>query len=189
MSMYAGSLLNVKNLLGRRTLIVGDIGSGKTRLTARVLEEFVKMELDDYITVIDMAPEPVGNIGGKLCIYTTATSRVRYLVPEIVYTPRLSGKSKDEIITLAVRNAMNIKSCILEYLQAPSPILILNDLSMYLHAGDLVDIIECIEVANTFVGNGYYGTFFSEDYGSGISVRERVLMECLMRFMDSVYRL
>jgi len=182
-------VIRVEDLLGKRTLIVGEVGSGKTRLTARILEELVKKRLGDYVTVIDMAPESIGDIGGRLHTYTNAIREVRYLAPEVVYTPRLSGRTREEVITLAMYNAMNIRRYILEYIQNPTPILVINDLSIYFHVGDPLDIEECIEVASTFIGNGYYGKRLSEDRGSGISMREQILMEHFMRLMDVVYRL
>ena len=51
------------SLLGKRTLIIGEVGSGKTALTAKIVLDLIAMGLGNEITVIDMAPEKIFDIG------------------------------------------------------------------------------------------------------------------------------
>ncbi|MCS7103123.1 MAG: hypothetical protein NZ992_04480, partial [Candidatus Korarchaeum sp.] len=52
-------------LIGRKTLIVGKIRSGKTKLTAQILSGILSLVKDEEVTVIDLAPEKEG-LGRRL---------------------------------------------------------------------------------------------------------------------------
>ena len=58
--------INIEELLGKRTIIIGEAGAGKTKLLAEILEELVEKNYGDAIVLIDLAPDRIGNIGGKL---------------------------------------------------------------------------------------------------------------------------
>ena len=179
--------LPISNILGKKVLIIGDVGKGKTLLTAKILEKLVKNNFSKEITVIDMAPKKKGKIGGKIEDYTNLVYKVKnYINIESIRTPRLSGKSKEEILKLAEENYRLIKPYLIRYREKPTHILIINDLSIYLHAGSLEDILECLLIANTFIANSYYGTFLRNDKGSGISKREKELIDKLMKYCDII---
>ncbi len=69
-------MYSFNDLKGKRTLIRGNVRTGKTRLTVRLLEEAVRLGLAQAITVIDMAPrsqEHEGrSVGGRISEYTEA---------------------------------------------------------------------------------------------------------------------
>jgi len=170
-------------LLGKRTLIVGDVGSGKTRYTAKILKSLLLSR--EEVTVIDMGPEKRG-VGLSLTRYVDIPSWVRYLRPKSLRAPRLEGRDANEVLRLAKYNSEVIRPFLLRYLEEPTPILVINDLSIYLQAGPIEDILDCIRASSTFLGNAYYGSSLAEDKGSEISDRERVLVEEFMREMDYV---
>ncbi len=174
---------SASRFLGKRTLIVGDVGSGKTRYTAEILSYLLLSR--EGVTVIDMGPERRG-IGLPLTRYVDIPNWVRYLRPKSLRAPRLEGKNADEVLRLAKHNLEVIRPFLLIYQEEPTSILVMNDLSIYLQAGPLEDILNCIRESSTFLGNAYYGSNLAEDKGSGISYRERVLVEELMRGMDYV---
>ncbi|MEM4676105.1 MAG: hypothetical protein QXM12_07435, partial [Nitrososphaerota archaeon] len=93
---------------------------------------------------------------------------------------------KDEVMSLAEKNREAIEPLLKGFLSKPTRILFINDLTIYLHAGDPELLEKCIEVSETFVGTAYYGTKLQDDKGSGITLRERMLAERIMKKVDKV---
>lgn len=185
--------LSVNEILGRKLLIVGDVGTGKTAFTAQILKKLFNFGLKNDITIIDMAPKTLffsgKRIGGRLDEYTNLVKKVKYLVPTVVHPPRIASKSNKELLYFAEENLKNIDPLINKYLKNPTEILIINDISIYFHAGDLSKILQCVNKAETFIANSYYGETLKKDFGTGISRRERILIEKLMKYMDKVIML
>ena len=179
--------------MGKKALIIGDVRTGKTKLTGELLEEAVKLGFSRMITVIDMAPETEvvegGSIGGRLSVLTRAYKEVRYLAPPRVETPRLKATSAEELLSIVQLNAERIRPLLEEYLAAPSSILFINDISIYLQSGPVDPVLRAAGRAETFIANGYYGEYFSQDHGTGVSKRERELMDLLASQVDVIIRL
>ncbi len=179
---------SLKEVLGRKTLFLGEVGSGKTRILAEIVEELVDIGLGEETTVIDMAPQKtmVGDlkIGGAIQEYTPKTHGVRYLRPKKIYAPRISSRNKDELIKMAILNAEALTPLLNLYLKQPSRILLINDLTIYLHAGQPSKILTCISKAETFIGTAYQGKYLEEDKDTGLSRKERRLTEELKKHMD-----
>ena len=93
--------LKGREILGKKVLILGEVGSGKTKLAAKLLRELMMLVSPEEITVIDLAPQRVGEIGGKLTEYVNMTSGVKYFSPKNVYTPRLAGTSPNQVLHYA----------------------------------------------------------------------------------------
>ncbi|MEM2146493.1 MAG: hypothetical protein QW279_14110, partial [Candidatus Jordarchaeaceae archaeon] len=140
------------------------------------------------ITIIDMAPERTCGLGGKITDYLESMNNFRYLSPKKVYTPRISGSSAKAVMRFAELNSRSIELLINEYIQNPTEILVINDVTMYFHSGKLEKVIECIKLAKTFLATAYYGKRLNEDLGSGISLREKMLTDRLIVFMDLVIK-
>jgi len=183
----------LKKFLKKKVLIVGDVGAGKTVVTANLLDQAVDVGYSRKITVIDMAPPTMRvrgvRIGGTLAEITKSTLKVRYLKPARVKAPRVTAKTPQELRKLAKFNWTAIDRLLTKYARKPTPILFINDVSMYLQAGRLEHILRIARKADTFIANGYLGKKLEEDLGSGISRRERTLMHKFMREMDIVIRL
>jgi hypothetical protein len=178
--------LEVGRLLGRKTLIVGEAGTGKSHLLARILEIMVEALGLEEITVIDMAPFRFSGIGGKLRELTESVRRVRYLTDDRIAPPRLAGRNATEVLKLAERNASLIRSLLLEFLKMPTRILLVNDLTIYLHAGDPSLLEEVLMAAETFIATCYEGERLSDDKGSGITAIERTRLDELKGRVDDV---
>jgi len=183
------STINIGRVLGRKILILGDVGSGKTRLTAQILDSLLEKISVNDITVVDMSPTTVTGIGGRLSSYTSNALKVRYLAPEVVRAPRIEGKNRDEVISLAEFNKKVIAPLLHEFIRRPTSILFINDLSIYLHVGDVEMIIKCLELSDTVVANSYYGNALFNDKGSNISVREKKMISLLISKFDEVFNL
>lgn len=184
--------ISVSEFLGKSTLIIGDVGVGKTKLTALVVEELLKKGYGNDITIIDLAPMPVTyrgmQVGGRVSNYVDIDP-VRYLTSESITAPRLTAKSRDELVDIIERNRQLAESCLEKYLVSPTKILTINDLTIYLHAGRLDIVTGCISKSETFIGNAYYGDSLKNDLGTGISTREKQSIDRFCQIVDRVISL
>lgn len=178
----------MKEFLGKKTLLVGDVGSGKTSFLVEFLKYLVESNYSDDVTVIDMAPPRTHGVGGAIRDYTDYVSRIRYLRLDKIWAPRLMGKNKEEVLRYAEENRTRIESLINIYLSNPSRILLVNDLTIYLHAGELDKIFELFNTAETFMATAYEGVRLEDDKNSGITERERKLLNILKEKVDIVKR-
>ena len=178
--------------LGKKTLILGDVGRGKTRLTVRLLEEAIELGFAKKITVIDMAPRTFEvdgrKIGGKLSEFTDIT-KARYLAPDRVEMPRMSARSGEELLNLVEKNRVKIRALLDNCLADMTPIIFVNDISIYLQSGGIEPILFIVRKAKTFIANGYYGETIREKYATGVSETERKLMNILAENVDVVIKL
>ena len=178
--------LEGRNIVGKRVLILGEVGSGKTLLASNLLKELMTLYNPEEITVIDLAPQRMGEVGGKLSDYVDSIDKVRYLSPERVYTPRLTGTSREQVLKYAELNRRLMEPLFMGFVQRTTKILILNDITLYLHAGKLETILKCMRLAETFLATAYYGSRLAEDRRSGISVREKQIIKRLATYMDQI---
>jgi len=174
------------SLLGKRTLIIGEVGSGKTALTAKIVLDLIAMGLGNEITVIDMAPEKIFDIGGKLTNYLCkkCLENIRYFSAKII-PPRLTSRNEEEALKYAIRNFKVLKPLLEKYIDNPTRILIVNDLSIYSHAGPFEDVDACIMEAETFLANSYFGKKINGKFPR-IGFRERKFVIDLLKFMDKI---
>jgi len=181
---------SMSKLTGKRTLIVGDVGAGKTLQTRRLLEEALSLGLSP-ITVMDMAPETrVVNgtrVGGQLL--EADFPGVRVLRNRCIKTPRLSAINAKDLVEQALHNAVVVEGLLEQFRVRPSPVLFINDVSIYLQLGDLETLWDTIAMAETVVANGYMGDKLRGDHGSGVSERERRAMEELADRFNVLVRL
>ncbi len=183
----------VDDLLGRFTLIVGEVNSGKTTLSAILLERFLRFTQRTMV-VVDLAPAFAGPggqprmagkpVGGALQI--PADDRVDYRRVSLA-APRLEQADETLRAALACSNARRIEGVFASlFAQRPVDILFVNDCSLYLQGGRKERLLAWIEAAATAVVNGYFG----HRLGHGpLSRREREAMKELMGQCDRVVRL
>lgn len=183
--------ISFSKALGKRVLILGDVGSGKTALTRRLLTEAVEKGYGRNITVMEMAPRATTirglSVGGVLM--NPEDWEVCYLGVEDIRTPRLSAKNAEDLLKLADYNKNEIEKLLDEFIANPTSILFVNDVSIYLQRGNLERLWCTLEKAGTVVANGYVGKKLKDDFGTGISAREEELMEKLAARMEFVIRL
>jgi len=174
--------------LGRKTLIVGDVNSGKTTLTKEILDGFCRQGLGGRIAVMDLAPEipeevlrrrGIAGVGGRLeppggCGAATLHATI--------IAPRLTSSSEEEAMEKAGWNREVIDGLFLRFESLKRDILFVNDVSLYLQAGNLDRITGLLEKTGTAVVNGYFG----EKLGRGeLSRREREAMKGLAAWFRS----
>jgi hypothetical protein len=174
--------------LGKKTLIVGDVNSGKTTLTREILDGFCRQGLGGRIAVMDLAPEipeevlrrrGLAGVGGRLeppggCAVATLHATL--------VAPRLTSSSDEEAMEKAEWNRKVIDGLFRRFDSLGRDILFINDVSLYLQAGDLDLITGVLEKTATAVVNGYFG----EKLGSGeLSRHEREAMKGLAAWFRS----
>lgn len=168
--------IHPEDYLSRKTLILGDVNTGKTTLTMKVLEALCRRDLGWRIAIVDMAPEVpeklakekgLPGVGGKL------TPPEGY---DILYLgghyepPRLSSKTEEEAMEKARQNQL-ISEGLFRKLDGQSRnILFVNDVSIYLQAGTTENLTRWLEQAATVVANGYWGERLG---GGALTRRER----------------
>lgn len=171
----------VHEFKNRKTIIVGEVNTGKTVYLCEILSRFLD-EGEKEIALIDMAPESVEGIGGK--IDHEKTDAIKYYTAQIV-APRLTGKTVEEVETLAEHNAKLIDEIFVEYLNNPCKVLFINDVSIYLQAGDLNELLSLLHSTPTVIMNGYYGFSLG---GGKLGERERENMKALQSICDRVIK-
>lgn len=171
----------VHEFKNRKTIIVGEVNTGKTVYLCEILSRFLD-EGEKEIALIDMAPESVEGIGGK--IDHEKTDAIKYYTAQIV-APRLTGKTVEEVETLAEHNAKLIDEIFVEYLNNPCKVLFMNDVSIYLQAGDLNELLSLLHSTPTVIMNGYYGFSLG---GGKLGERERENMKALQSICDRVIK-
>lgn len=171
---------DIVRYLGHRTIIAGDVNSGKTTKTAALLKQFLAAGYAQDLAIIDLAPDPVRGIGGKLSL--DFPPEVLYLTEHIA-APRLMGKDVAHIIELANSNAKVIERLFFELEQQPREILFINDVTLYLQEGDIDRLFALFKNSATVVINAYYGNSFDD---SRLTRRERQLTKVLMAKCDTV---
>jgi len=175
-------MIDIKNFLNKRTVIIGDVNSGKTNYTLDIIQEFLTSGIKD-IAILDLAPENIRGIGGKLIL--PENLEVFYMTTDIV-APRLMGKNDVEIQMLARGNKQAIEKLFDTYLQNPRDIIFVNDITLYLHAGSIDRLTEVMSTASTQVANAYYGTTFQE---SSLSRKEKKQVNALLKQADIIIEL
>jgi molybdopterin-guanine dinucleotide biosynthesis protein len=171
--------------LGRKLLIVGDVNTGKTTLTRKILEDFCARGLGPRIAVLDLAPHiskelaaqrGLRGVGGQLDVPPGCAALT---IREQLEPPRLSSASEAEAMRKAQRNRDLIEAA---WQRAGArDIVIVNDASMYVQAGTADQLIARFAPAHTVVANGYVG----ERLGGGeLTRRERAEMERLRAWFE-----
>ena len=178
-----------ESLRGKRVLIIGDVGTGKTIMSRRLLEEAAETETG--ITVLDFAPPSSiymdRRIGGFLI--EASVPNVTHCKSHDINTPRLTAKTPQELVQLADANKLITEKMLKTFVANPSSVLFINDVSIHLQRGEIHDLLNAMNHTNTAILNGYMGTFLRDDRGTGISMREHSMMKQLAGRMDKVISL
>ena len=173
----------IEEYIDRRTLIAGDVNSGKTDRTLKILQRFLRAEYGKNIAVLDLAPDSVRGVGGKM--EPPLDESLVYLTTSIS-APRLTGRSENHIRQLAENNSTAIEKLFVKLHQQKRTVLFVNDATLYLQAGDFKRFVEILDTASTQIVNAYYGNTFAD---SELTQREKKLTEDLMKICDRIIKM
>jgi hypothetical protein len=186
--------LDFEGLIGHYTLLYGETNTKKTYYTAKFIQYLIESKDFDSreITILDFAP-PLTTIkdikvGGKIKDFyeKSVICNNIHFEGEII-PPRLKARNKKELYEIACKNYKKTSSILKMYNDDPTEILIINDTSIYLHIGSKKLLIDSIRKSNTFLGNTYYGVLIKSDFTTHFSLREKRLVEYLIKKMDYSY--
>ena len=172
----------IEHYLNRQTMIAGDVNSGKTTLTTLILEHFLNAGYGQQIAVLDLSPDPVQGIGGKLSLGSGTPAL--YLTAHII-APRLMGKDAAHTLRLAKENVGKIEVLFEVFKRQRREIVFVNDATLYLQSGSLALFLETLSMSSTQIINAYYGNTFVD---SELTQRERRLTDALIEVSDKVIR-
>ena len=168
--------IHLEDYLSRKTLILGDVNTGKTTLTKKVLEALCRRNLGGRIAIVDMAPEipeklarekGLPGVGGKLT--PPEGHDILYLGGHFE-PPRLSSKTEEEAMGKARQNRRMSEGLFRKFDGQSRDILFVNDVSIYLQAGTTENLTRWLDQAATVVANGYWGERLR---GGALTERER----------------
>jgi hypothetical protein len=180
-------------LIGLRTLITGEVNTGKTTL-AGLWADQVWNHLDmPRGVVMDMAP----TIPPDLCGHIRNRGIGGFVgfssfTPDLLFRgdirpPRLLGTSPDHILALARENRKRIETWLAAVLARDRvDLLIINDMSIYLQTGKVEKLTAVIHHARTVIANGYLGKTLGAD---ALSRAEQLAMNKIELFFQHQVRL
>jgi hypothetical protein len=185
---------NYKDYIGHHTLLYGETNTKKTYYTAKFVQFLV--ETKDFnsneISILDFAPtlNTIKNlkIGGKIKdFYDNSIICNNIFFKGDIIPPRLRARSKKELYETACKNYKKTYEILNFFNNNPTKILIINDISIYLHIGNKNLLLEAISKSNTFFGNSYYGSSIKSDFAKQFSLREKRLVEYLIKKIEFTY--
>jgi len=186
--------LDFNSLKGLHTLIYGETNTGKTFYTANFVQyllEIIKIE-PKKISILDFAPKLAYfknlKIGGRIQDYyenSVKCNNIKFIGD--IIPPRLNAKNKNEMYSNICHNFNKIYEILEIYNSNPTPVLIINDISLYLHLGSNRYLINTINKSDTFFGNSYYGSSISSKFSKLISIREKRKVESLIKNVENSF--
>ena len=192
--MKFSNKLDLNILIGKKTLIYGETNTGKTFYTAKFIQyllEIKKINPKD-ISILDFAPKLANfnnlKIGGRIQDYFENSVKCNNITfkGEII-PPRLKANNKEEIYRNICHNFNKLYEIMEIYNSSPTPVLIINDISLFLHLGGNKYLINTINRSDTFFGNAYYGYSINSKFSKLISVREKRKVEFLIKNVENSF--
>ncbi len=186
--------LDFKNYFGHRTLLYGETNTGKTYYTAKFIQYLLEIKIVNPkdISILDFAPKLTYfnnlKIGGRIKDYYENSVKCNNIEfkGEII-PPRLNAKNKNELDNFLCQNFKKIYAILENYNGNPTPVLIINDISLFLHLGSNKYLINTIKKSDTFFGNSYYGYSISSKFSKLISIREKRKVEFLIKNVENSF--
>ena len=173
----------LRQYINRRTLIVGDVNTGKTGKTLEILAAFVEAGYAGDIAVLDFSPDPVAGVGGKMKL---PQDPPLFYLTALIHAPRMTGRDARHMRQLACENAGVIEAMFVKLLGVAKTIIFVNDATLYLHAGDLKRFLDMLKPFPTQIMNAFLGDRFTD---SALTRREKQLTQRLMAGCNNVITL
>ncbi|UCC20749.1 MAG: hypothetical protein JSV62_05540 [Promethearchaeota archaeon] len=186
--------LNFESYIGHYTILYGEINTKKTFYTANFIQFLIEAKHFDpkQISILDFAP-PLKvikgiKIGGKIKDFYENSIICNYLYFEgEIIPPRFKARNRKELYENACKNYKKTSKLLKFFNNNPTEVLIINDISIYLHIGNKNLLLNAIENSKTFFGNSYYGSTIKSDFTSLFSLREKRIVGNLIKQIEFSY--
>jgi hypothetical protein len=186
--------LDFNEFIGQNTLLYGETNTQKTLLTSKFVQFLLESKevTPKEITILDFAPNlsKIKNlkIGGKIRDFYENSIKCRNIsFKGDIIPPRLNSRNKTELYQYAFENYKKTSQILNAFNKNPTSILIINDISIYLHIGTLELLLKAISNSTTFFGNSYYGSSIKQDFANLFSRREKRRVENLIKEVEKSY--
>jgi hypothetical protein len=192
--MISQNDFSFENCIGRHYLLYGETDTKKTYITSKFIQFLIEVKNFNPkdISILDFAPskELINHvkIGGKIVdFYENSNFCNNILFEGEIIPPRLNASNRKELYENARKNYKKTHAILKIFNENPTEILIINDISIYLHIGNNKLIIDSINKSNTFLGNSYYGSSIKKDFATKFSLREKQSVEYLIKKIEYSY--
>jgi len=186
--------LDFNQFIGYSTILYGETNTKKTCYTAKFVQFLIESKNFNPkdITILDFAPNLSTikglKIGGKIEDFYDKSIRCNNITFEgEIIPPRLNANNKTELYENALKNYDKTHETLEKFNKNPTSILIINDISIYLHQGNKKYILETIKRVNTFFGNSYYGSSIKRNFTTFFSIKEKRSVRYLLKRVDNTY--
>ena len=186
--------LDFNKAIGKHVLLYGETNTKKTLITAEFVRFLLeKKRIDNKkITILDFAPKFTLfknlKIGGRIMdFYKESVSCIYLPLKGEIIPPRLNAKNKKELYDNICLNFKLTNEILMRYNQNPTPYLIINDISIYLHLGSNTRLLEVINKSSTFLGNSYYGVSIKSKMSNMLSLIEKKRVEFLIKNIEKSF--
>jgi len=184
--------LDFNRFIGYSTILYGETNTKKTYYTAKFVQFLIESKNVNPkdITILDFAPKlsiiKDLKIGGKIEDFYDESIECNNIsfVGEII-PPRLNANNKKELYENALKNYNKTHETVRNFNENPTSILIINDISIYLHIGNKKYLLETIKKASTFFGNSYYGSSIKRNFSTLFSLKEKRSVKFLLKRVDN----
>lgn len=182
------------DFIGHHTLLYGETDTKKTYFTAKFIQFLIEKKNINpkEISILDFAPSySIINkvkIGGKITDFykNSIICNNLYFEGEII-PARLNARNFKELYENACNNYKKTFKILKIFTENPTEILIINDISIYLHVGNKKLLIDSVEKSSTFLGNSYYGVSIKADFSKLFNLREKRLVQYLIKKIENSY--
>ena len=172
--------LDFNQFIGYSTILYGETNTKKTYYTANFVQFLIESKNlnPKEITILDFAPKlsiiKDLKIGGKIEDFYDRSSECNNISFEgEIIPPRLNATNKKELYENALKNYNKTHETLKIFNENPTSILVINDISIFLHQGNKKYILETIKRVNTFYGNSYYGSSIKRNFATFFSKKEK----------------
>ncbi|MFX1378076.1 MAG: hypothetical protein ACFFA4_03195 [Promethearchaeota archaeon] len=189
--MLSQNNFSFENFIGSKTLLYGETDTKKTYYTAKFVQFLIETKKFNpkEISILDFAPvkELINNvkIGGKIIdFYENSIICNNISLEGGIIPPRLKARNKKELYEIACNNFKKTFKVLKIFTENPTKILIINDISIYLHIGNKKLLLESIKRSKTFFGNSYYGSSIKNDFSNVFGLREKRIVDYLTKKIE-----
>jgi len=184
---------NFEELIGHHTILYGNHNTKKTYYTARFVQFLLEAKKVDpkKISILDFAPKLFKffdlKIGGKIEDFYPFSIKCNNISFKGDIFPVITSSDNKVTCENARNNYKRLHEILNQYYENPTSILIVNDISYYLHLGNKKFVQKIIKESNTFFGNSHYGSSMSKDLNNKFIRREKYCVEFLIKKIDFAY--